>query len=252
MQMNTNNNIKYVFIFFLFLLVSCGDSTRKKMGIINTPPDEFQVFKQKELSVPPNFELRAPGSGDVENNSEEENLLFSDEEKGELSINDEILLMSVGKNEVNNDIREIIDEDNSVKELEKSTLDKILDFEPIFEEGEKENVINALEEKERLDKLKSEIDDINDGVEELEKTDKKTEEKFEQTSLHSIAIENDEDRKPKADKNKDDKNNASEEKSFLDQILDFDLFGSDEEELEEENQRNETFFNKVKKKEKSE
>ena len=49
---------------------------------------------------------------------------------------------------------------------------------------------------------------------------------------------------------KDDKNNASEEKSFLDQIFDFDLFGSDEEELEEENQRNETFFNKVKKKRK--
>ena len=126
--------------------------------------------------------------------------MFSDEEKGELSINDEILLLSVGKNEVNNNIREIIDEDNSLKELEKSTLDKILDFEPIFEEGEKENIINALEEKERLDKLKSEINDINDGVEELEKTDKKTEEKFEQTSLHSIAIENDEDRKPQADK----------------------------------------------------
>ena len=39
-----------------------------------------------------------------------------------------------------------------------------------------------------------------------------------------------------------------EEDSFLDKILDFDLFGSDDEEPDSENQRDSTFFNKEKKK----
>ena len=222
----------------------CGDSAKKKMGIINSPPDEFQVYKQKELSVPPNFELRAPGSENSNNNIEEETFLFTNDEKGELSIHDEILLMSVGKNEVNSDIREIIDEDNSLKELDKSTLDKILDFEPIFEADKKENIINASEEKERLEKIKSEINDIDADIKEIENTNDKGEQKFEQTSLHSIATENDENRKPLADKN----NKVDEEDSFLDKILDFDLFGSDDEEPVSENQRDSTFFNKEKKK----
>ena len=161
-----------------------------------------------------------------------------------IKINDEILLMSVGKNEVNSDIREIIDEDNSLKELDKSTLDKILDFEPIFEADKKENIINASEEKERLEKIKSEINDIDADVKEIENTNDKGEQKFEQTSLHSIATENDENRKPLVDKN----NKVDEEDSFLDKILDFDLFGSDDEEPESENQRDSTFFNKEKKK----
>tara|TARA_B100002051_G_scaffold155928_1_gene147500 strand:- start:6126 stop:6866 length:741 start_codon:yes stop_codon:yes gene_type:complete len=244
MLLNIKNNLKYILIIFLFLQFGCGDSTKKKMGIINSPPDEFQVYKQKELSVPPNFELRAPGSENSNNNIEEEAFLFTNDEKAELSINDEILLMSVGKNEVNSDIREIIDEDNSLKELDKSTLDKILDFEPIFEADKKENIINASEEKERLEKIKSEINDIDADVKEIENTNDKGEQKFEQTSLHSIATENDENRKPLADKN----NKVDEEDSFLDKILDFDLFGSDDEEPDSENQRDSTFFNKEKKK----
>ena len=41
-------------------------------------------------------------------------------------------------------------------------------------------------------------------------------------------------------------NVTDEEKSFLDEIFDFDLFGSEDEELESTNQRDSTFFNKKK------
>jgi len=241
--------IKIFSVFLLFFLVACGDSTRKKMGIINTPPDEFQVYKRKDLSVPPNFELRVPDSSSAQNeiNNEEKNLLFSDNEKEELSINDEILLMTVGKNEVDVNIREVIDDENALKEIEKSTLDKILDFDPVFEGEEKENVINAEEEKRRLKALKNEMEGIEAELIEVEKKKKEDDENFDQTTLHSIATSDDEKKRPKNDKNVKNNNNIkNEEKSFLDDILDFDLFGSDEEDEEAKNQRDNTFWNKEK------
>ena len=91
-------NIKFIlFVNFLFLY-GCTTGVKEKIGIIQKSPDEFQVYKRKELSVPPNFDLRAPDSSSVTNeiNNEEEDLLFSDTEKKELSVNDEILIMSVG------------------------------------------------------------------------------------------------------------------------------------------------------------
>jgi len=245
--------IKIFSVFLLFFLVACGDSTRKKMGIINTPPDEFQVYKRKDLSVPPNFELRVPDSSSAQNeiNNEEKNLLFSDNEKEELSINDEILLMTVGKNEVDVNIREVIDDENALKEIEKSTLDKILDFDPVFEGEEKENVINAEEEKRRLKALKNEMEGIEAELIEVEKKKKEDDENFDQTTLHSIATSDDEKKRPKNDKNVKNNNNIkNEEKSFLDDILDFDLFGSDEEDEEAKNQRDSTFWNKEKEKDK--
>ena len=224
---------------------------KKKMGMINTPPDEFQVYKRKELSVPPNFDLRAPDSSSVTNeiNNEEEDLLFSDTEKKELSVNDEILIMSVGKNEVDHDIREVINDENRLKEIEKSTLDKILDFEPIIESEEKENTINAEEEKKRLEALKSEIEDIELHLEEKETKNQEVNQKYVEHSTHSIATENEDGNRPKKDKKvKENKNSNNEEESFLDNIFDFDLFGSEDEEVEAENQRDSTFFSNEKEK----
>ena len=242
--------IKIFNVFLLFFLVACGDSTRKKMGIVNTPPDEFQVYKRKDLSVPPNFELRVPDSSSAQNeiNNEEKNLLFNDDEKEELSINDEILLMTVGKNEVDGNIREVIDDENALKEIEKSTLDKILDFDPVFEGEEKENVINAEEEKRRLKALKNEMEGIEAELIEVEKKKKEDDENFDQTTLHSIATSDDEKKRPKNDKDVKNTNNTieNEEKSFIDDLLDFDLFGSDEEDEDAKNQRDSIFWNKEK------
>ena len=243
--------IKIFSLILLFFLISCGESSKRKMGIVNTPPDEFQVYKRKELSVPPNFDLRVPDSSDAKNeiNNKEENLIFSDNEKKELSINDEILLMSVGENKVDNNIREVINDENKLKEIEKSTLDKILDFEPVYEPEEKENIINAEDEKKRLEALKSAMEEIETDLEDIENKNHEDNKKYEEPSLHSIATENDDRSRPKNDKKvKNDKNLNNEEESFLDSILDFDLFGSEDEEVEAKNQRNETFFSNEKEK----
>ena len=241
MQFILYKQVRYISIIFVLLLFGCGESTRKTMGITRPPPDEFAVYKHNTLSVPPNFELKAPGIDNDRNiNEKDENLLFNEENNSELTINDELLLMAVGEDKIDRNIRETIDKENSLKEVDKSTLDKILDFEPIFEEEEKEKVINAEEEKKRLEQLKAEIKDIEDNVREEEEKNKE-EDKFEQTTLHSIATENDEDRRPKADIN-----TTKEEKSILDKIFDFELFSSEDEQLDGTNQRDRTFFNKKK------
>ena len=242
MRFNLYNQFKYFLIIVFLFLSGCGESTREKMGIVNTPPDEFQVYKQKDLTVPPNYELRAPGSkSDNYTRNNDENLLFDDEEKVELSITDEILLMSIGENKIENNIREIIDEDNDVKEIDKSTLEKILDFEQVFDidADEEPDIIDPIIEKDRLEQLKSEINDIENNIEEEENKNNE-DNKYESTSLHSIATENDDKKIPKGDVVEND-----EDKSFLDKIFGFDLFGS--EENDSVNQRDSTFFNKNKK-----
>ena len=143
----------------------------------------------------------------------------------------------------------MINDENRLKEIEKSTLDKILDFEPIIESEEKENTINAEEEKKRLEALKSEIEDIELHLEEKETKNQEVNQKYVEHSTHSIATENEDGNRPKKDKKvKENKNSNNEEESFLDNIFDFDLFGSEDEEVEAENQRDSTFFSNEKEK----
>ena len=223
----------FIFILLLFLFVGCGKDTRKKMGIVNTSPDEFQVYKQKSLSVPPNFELRAPDSEELNNNViEDKDLLFNDDEKVQLSVSDEILLMALGKDKIDRNIRKIINEENSLEDVDKSTLDKILDFEPVFEVKKEDEVLDPEVEKRRLEEISEEIERIEAGLEEVEDSnqkDKKTENKeesqaYENISTHSIATEDDLRKAPKANKN-----SSKDEKSFWDEILDFEIFGSEDE-----------------------
>jgi hypothetical protein len=198
----------------ILLLNGCG-GVKEKIGIIKKAPDEFQVYESKPLSVPPNFELRPPAEGEILTNENDKNIIFSDENNIEenLTLSDEILLIAVGEKKIEKNIRKIINEENSIQEVDKSLLDKIINFEPIFEvEEDKESQnINAEEEKKRIEDLKSEIKSIETNLEDTENN-----------------------------------NVTDEEKSFLDEIFDFDLFGSEDEELESTNQRDSTFFNKKK------
>ena len=203
--------IKNIFIFILlFLFVGCGKETKQQMGILNTPPDEFQVYKQKSLSVPPNFELRAPDSDELNNNViEDKDLIFDDEDKVQLSANDEILLMTLGKDKIDSNIRKVINEENSLEDVDKSILDKILDFEPILEVKTEDEVLDPVTEKKRLEEIKTEIEILEAGVEEVEGSN-------DTEGDLKIAKEANE-------------NYSKEEKSILDKILDFEIFGSEDE-----------------------
>ena len=156
--------IKIFFINILFinfiLLYGCG-GVKEKIGLIKKIPDEFQVYKNKPLSVPPNFELRAPAKGALENDEDNnKNIIFNNAEitDEQLSISDEILLIAVGEKTSDKNIRKVINEENSIEEVDKSTIEKILDFDTVFEvkNNEVEKIINPQEEKERIEKLTKE------------------------------------------------------------------------------------------------
>lgn len=206
--------IYFILTCIILLLNGCGE-VKEKIGIIQKAPDEFQVYESKPLSVPPNFELRPPAEGEILTNESDQNIIFTDENNIDenLTLNDEILLIAVGEKKIEQNIRKIINKENSIQEVDKSLLDKIINFEPIFEveEDKKYETLNAEEEKKRIEDLKSEIQSIETNLEDTENN-----------------------------------NVTDEEKSFLDEIFDFDLFGSEDEELESTNQRDSTFFNKKK------
>ena len=147
-------------ISIFFLLYGCG-GIKEKVGLIKKAPDEFQVYKKKPLSVPPNFDLRPPSDGEIvkdEDNNEE--ILFSNEDKKDenLTLSDEILLIAIGEKNTEKNIRKTLNEDNSIEEVDKSIIDKILDFDITqkvkVNDGKEE--IDAEKEKERIEKLEKE------------------------------------------------------------------------------------------------
>ncbi len=71
--------IYFIPIAIIFLLYGCG-GVKEKIGLIKKAPDEFQVYKSKPLSVPPNFELRPPKEGAILT-EDNDNIIFSDEDK---------------------------------------------------------------------------------------------------------------------------------------------------------------------------
>ena len=253
-------NIKFYLKFILFIkllfLFGCT-GVKEKIGIINKSPDEFQVYEQKPLDVPPNFELRPPIDGDkVVRDSKDEDIIFNEEVNinESLTIEDEVLLISIGDKDSDTDIREVINDENSIREIEKPLLDKILDFDPILEVNKEEN--NELDpnaEKERIDKLKEEgklidakqekiiIDELRSDIKDIEnKIEEAENNNFDETTSQSTLLEDDENRE------NDYKKKIDKEKSFIDKIFDFDLFSSDDEELEPINQRERTFFERKK------
>jgi len=253
-------NIKFYLKFILFIkllfLLGCT-GVKEKIGIINKSPDEFQVYEQKPLDVPPNFELRPPIDGDkVVRDSKDEDIIFNEEVNinESLTIEDEVLLISIGDKDSDKDIREVINDENSIREIEKPLLDKILDFDPILEVTKEEN--NELDpnaEKERIDKLKEEgklidakqekiiIDELRSDIKDIEnKIEEAENNNFDETTSQSTLLEADENRE------NDYKKKIDEEKSLIDKIFDFDLFSSEDEELESINQRERTFFERKK------
>ncbi len=219
---NSKLFFRIILVVNLLFLYSCG-GVKENIGLIKKSPDEFQVYEKKPLSVPPTFELRPPLDSElVTEDSDLDNVIFKEEVNTDesLTIGDEVLLISIGEKDTEKDIRKVINNENSISEVKKPLLDKILDFEPIFEGEKKESIINAEEEKKRIEDSKSELKEDN-NVQEVKKN-------IEEVRSNNSAKKEDED------------------KSFLDEIFDFDLFSSDDDELESKNQRDKTFWNRKK------
>ena len=164
------------------------------------------------------------------------------------------MLISIGDKDSDKDIREVINNENSIREIEKPLLDKILDFDPILNVNKEEN--NELDpnaEKERIDQLKEEGKLIDSEEEKIIIDELKSDLEVIENNIEEVQNNNDEETTsqstlPEANENKknDNNKNIDEEKSFIDKIFDFDLFSSEDEELESINQRERTFFERKK------
>ena len=56
---------RFVFVLALCATVSACEDTRRAVGFVKTPPDEFQVVQRAPLATPPDFALRPPAPGTV-------------------------------------------------------------------------------------------------------------------------------------------------------------------------------------------
>ena len=163
--------IYFIPIAIVFLLYGCG-GVKEKVGLIQKAPDEFQVYENKPLSVPPNFELRPPKEGVIESDEDDnKKIIFSNDDKTDekLTLSDEILLITAGEKEIKENIRKTINDENHIETLDKSIIDKILDFEPLFElkDNKPAGEIDPVNEKERIEKLQKEgtiIKGNNDAI----------------------------------------------------------------------------------------
>ena len=145
--------VLHIFSLFLFLsLIGCGENMKKELGFGKRSPDEYQVVRSRDLSVPPNFNLPPPGS-ENQLQQESENLIFEEDSKDKkLTEDDNSILILSDADKANPRIREIMDQESEVISVNKGLLDKILDGDPLIgsQPTERAEIVDATKEKERI------------------------------------------------------------------------------------------------------
>ena len=145
--------VLYIFSLFLFLsLIGCGENMKNEIGFGKKSPDEYQVVRSRDLSVPPNFNLPPPGS-ENQVQQESENLIFEEDSKDKnLTEEDKNILILSEADRANPRIREILDQNSELISVDKSLLDKILDGDPLLgsRDIDRAEIVDATKEKERI------------------------------------------------------------------------------------------------------
>ena len=159
----------------VILLAGCQGDVREQLGLKKQPPNEFKVLSRPSLVVPPDLnslpsptdyqqpfdpnEVRDAARSALIGGSEEATSSASEKSSGE-----SLLLKKAGASEANPEIRKILTEESIVREEkdeEKSVLDKILA--PIRPDEDREVVIDADKEEERIRQNESENKPVNEG-----------------------------------------------------------------------------------------
>lgn len=159
------------------MLGACGGSSVKEtLGIDRRAPDEFRVVSRPPLSVPPQFELRPPGSAsDVANPAQRDkaqSLVLGDAQpaktgkKGAKSTGgptaaDAQFLQKAGASQADPNVKRALDEkkmDEQLKKEEKGWFDRIT----VFPES-KEPVVKADAEAKRIEQNKQAGKPVNEG-----------------------------------------------------------------------------------------
>jgi hypothetical protein len=136
------------------LTTSCTGDFKKTLGLRKPQPDEFTVISKEPLSLPPNFNLRAPEEGPVfRRTGESKDLFEADNKPSKTKVRqaavelDESLID--GKNDAT--IKADLDKEYiATKAAGKSTADK-------------KAYVNAANEKKRLSQNKKDGKAVNEG-----------------------------------------------------------------------------------------
>lgn len=143
MTRHGQNGLRIAMVLAAALAVSACSSVRDAVGIDRDPPDEFQVTVRAPLSMPADYGLRAPRPGSERPQEEQlrdrtrqivldatgnKNAKKSagDDIKG-LSKAEAALLQKVGANDVDPNIRQVVERETTALELEaKGFVDDLL------------------------------------------------------------------------------------------------------------------------------
>ena len=115
----------------LGLTVTGCASTSKRLGLKTSAPNEFNILTKAPLVVPPEYNLRPPriGESSAENNYTQEaarKALIGDIDSAEPSQGEMLLLAKSGAPRANQEIRVVIDGQNSVERKTKDFSDRVL------------------------------------------------------------------------------------------------------------------------------
>ncbi len=152
------------------LLSACGDSSVKEtLGIDQRAPDEFRVVSRPPLSVPPQFDLRAPGIGERDTDSQTRDkaqsiVLSGDKKKtttDSKSSADQLFLQKAGAGAADPTIKQQLTEQKIQQQLDKEEKNW-WDGVSINPEN-KEPIVKAEEEKERIKKNKEGGKPVTEG-----------------------------------------------------------------------------------------
>ncbi len=174
---------KILLLSFILLQTTACSNVKETLGLTRKAPDEFTVMTRAPLTVPPEFNLLPPQSGEVSAASksgakEVEQYLYGQKESIEKdsleSQGDAAILEMSGASDANPEIKRLIEEENSqVTNTDKDIVDKIMFWEN--KGNPNEVLVDPEAESKRIKENQALGKEINQGqVPTIEKEEKGT------------------------------------------------------------------------------
>lgn len=164
----------------LLALTSCSDA-RETLGLVNTAPDEFAVIDHPPLSMPPDFNLRPPRPGAPSANAVNASAVAAKALYGEgtmeavrqqgvtslqmgtLSPAEQALIGQTGSSTADPQIRATVDKEAGQQVVGNRRLLEAITFWKDPKKNEQGAAVDAVAEKQRLDKAKQEGQPVTSG-----------------------------------------------------------------------------------------
>ncbi|HYD18282.1 MAG TPA: DUF3035 domain-containing protein [Patescibacteria group bacterium] len=148
-------------------VTGCAE-VKKQVGMGRSSPDEFMVVKRAPLTLPPDYELRAPSPDSLPPASDASNqakaaLVGNATVTAEKGTAEDALLKKMGAQNADPSVRTAINRENGVIELKNRTLVDKLVFWSDKPGEQPTSVVNAAQEKERIKQNESAGKPVNAG-----------------------------------------------------------------------------------------